>query len=79
MSTLIMHNIDNSILQALKERAARHERSVEAEHRVLLEELLLKPRRPSLAEVLAAIPRHKDAGRMNAQGLCRRRLLAVAG
>ena len=43
-------------MQSLKERAARHGRSMEAEHRALLAEALLKPRRRALAEVLAAIP-----------------------
>lgn len=56
MSSLIVRNVDESIIQALKQRAARHGRSAEAEHRVLLVEMLLTPRRRPLAEVLAAMP-----------------------
>lgn len=54
--SLLVRNVDESIVQALKERAARHGRSTEAEHRALLAESLLKPRRRTLAAVLAAIP-----------------------
>lgn len=56
MSSLIVRSVDDAIVQSLKERAARHGRSMEAEHRALLAEVLLKPRRRSLAEVLAAMP-----------------------
>ena len=56
MSSLIVRNVDDAIIKALKQRAARHGRSAEAEHRVLLAELLLSPRRRPLAEVLAAMP-----------------------
>lgn len=60
MPSLIVRNIDESIVRALKERAARHGRSAEAEHRALLSRVLLGPPRRSLAEVLAAMP---NAGR----------------
>ena len=60
MPSLIVRNIEESIVQALKERAARHGRSAEAEHRALLSDVLLRPRRRPLAEVLAAMP---DVGR----------------
>lgn len=56
MSGLIVRNVDESVVQALKERASRHGRSAEAEHRTLLTEVLLKSRRRPLAEVLAAMP-----------------------
>ena len=56
MSSLIVRSVDDAIVQSLKVRAARHGRSMEAEHRALLAEVLLKPRRRSLAEVLAAMP-----------------------
>ena len=56
MSSLIVRNVDESVVQALKERAARHGRSAEAEHRALLAEVLHKPPRRPLAEVLAAMP-----------------------
>lgn len=51
MSTLIVRNVDEALISALKERAARHGRSVEAEHRALLSEVLLQPRPSSGAPV----------------------------
>lgn len=56
MPSLIVRNIDESIINALKERAARHHRSTEAEHRAVLSEVLMKPARKSFAEALSAIP-----------------------
>lgn len=56
MPSLIVRNVDEAIILALQERAARHGRSVEAEHRALLAEILLEPRQRPLAEVLAAMP-----------------------
>ncbi len=56
MANLIVRNLDQRIVEALKERAAQHGRSAEAEHRALLEELLLKPKRKSFAEAIAAMP-----------------------
>ncbi len=60
MATLIVRNLDERIVQALKERAARHGRSAEAEHRAILKASLLTAPRRSLAQVLAQMP---DAGR----------------
>ena len=56
MANLIVRNLDQRIVDALKQRAARHGRSAEAEHRILLEALLVKPVGKSFAEVLAAMP-----------------------
>jgi plasmid stability protein len=56
MANLIVRNLDEDVVKALKKRAARHGRSAEAEHRAILSAALLKTRRKSLAEVLAAIP-----------------------
>lgn len=56
MTNLIVRNLEERIVQALKQRAVRHHRSAEAEHRVILEEALLKTRRRPLAEVLASMP-----------------------
>lgn len=56
MANLVVRNVDEQIARALKERAARHNRSAEAEHRAILEQALLKTRRRSLAEVLAQMP-----------------------
>jgi plasmid stability protein len=40
MAQLIVRNLDESIVKALKARAAAHGRSMEAEHRAVLEEAL---------------------------------------
>ena len=56
MATLIVRNLDPAIVDALKLRAARHGISAEAEHRALLESVLLSPARRSLAEVLMNMP-----------------------
>jgi len=56
MSSLIVRGVDEAIVAALKSRAIRHGRSAEAEHRALLADVLLQPRRRSLAEVLATMP-----------------------
>jgi plasmid stability protein len=56
MANLVVRNLDTRIVDALKQRAARHGRSAEAEHRAILEEALLKPKKKSFAEVLASMP-----------------------
>ena len=56
MANLIVRNLEQRIVDALKQRAAQHGRSAEAEHRALLEELLFKPKGKSFAEALAAMP-----------------------
>ena len=56
MAVLIVRNIDDGIVQALKERAARHSRSAEAEHRLILARALRGPRKRSFAQVLASMP-----------------------
>jgi len=56
MANLVVRNLDPRIVDALKQRAARHGRSAEAEHRALLEELLLRPKGKSFAETLASMP-----------------------
>ena len=56
MASLVVRKLDQRIVNALKQRAARHGRSAEAEHRALLEELLLRPRGKSFAEALGAMP-----------------------
>jgi plasmid stability protein len=60
MANLIVRNLEEKVVRALKRRAVRHGRSAEAEHRAILEQALLKTRRKSLAEVLASMP---DIGR----------------
>lgn len=56
MANLIVRNIDDAIVQALKQRAGRHGISAEAEHRKILEQVLLQPAKKSFAEVLGLIP-----------------------
>lgn len=55
-TNLIVRNVDPAISQALKEAAAAHGRSAEAEHRDILVKAFVKPARRPLKEVLAAIP-----------------------
>jgi plasmid stability protein len=56
MANLIVRNIDESIVKALKKRASLYGVSAEAEHRKILEQVLLQPKRKSFAEVLMQIP-----------------------
>lgn len=58
MAQLIVRNLDDKIIRALKVRAARYGRSAEAEHREILREALLNRRGPkkSLKELLGAMP-----------------------
>jgi len=56
MANLVVRNLDQRIVDALKLRAVRNGRSAEAEHRALLEEMLIRPRGRSFTEALAAMP-----------------------
>jgi plasmid stability protein len=56
MVDLLVRGVDEAIVRALKERAGRHGRSAEAEHREILAAALARPRRRSFAEVLASMP-----------------------
>ena len=56
MAQLIVRNLPDDLVAALKRRAARHERSAEEEHREILRAALAGTRRRSLAQVLAAMP-----------------------
>ena len=57
MAQLIVRNIKDDLVRALKLRAARHGRSAEAEHREILRNTL-KPRRSgkTLKELLLEMP-----------------------
>lgn len=55
-SSLFVRNIEPALAQALKEAAARHGRSAEAEHREILRVALTRPPRRSFKEVLASMP-----------------------
>lgn len=57
MAQLIVRNLPDDVVRGLKVRAARHGRSAEAEHRLILEEALRARRGPkTLKDALLAIP-----------------------
>lgn len=56
VSNLVVRNVDPDVVQALKQAAAAHGRSAEAEHREILRAVLSQPRRRSFKDVLAAMP-----------------------
>ena len=56
MAQLMVRNVHEAVVRELKKRAARRNHSAEQEHREILEQVLLQPRRRSLADVLAAMP-----------------------
>ena len=47
MGQLTVRNLDDAVVAALKARAARHGRSTEAEHRLILRDVLLEGGAPS--------------------------------
>jgi antitoxin FitA len=56
MAQLIVRDLPADLVVALKQRAAKKNRSTEQEHREILKAALNGPRRRPLADVLAAIP-----------------------
>jgi plasmid stability protein len=57
MGHLIVHDLDDALVVALKRRAARHGRSAEAEHRaILLEVLTDKSDAPGFKDMLSSMP-----------------------
>ena len=56
MAQLRVRNLPDDVVKALKQRAAKHNRSAEQEHREILKSVLKGPRRRPLEEVLAAMP-----------------------
>ena len=56
MAQLLVRNLSDDLVKALKQRAAKRNRSAEQEHREILKSALHGPRRRHLADVLAAIP-----------------------
>ncbi|HEY4370028.1 MAG TPA: hypothetical protein VGN07_22535 [Steroidobacteraceae bacterium] len=56
MAQLMVRNLPEALVKALKRRAAQHNRSAEQEHREILKSALQGPARRSLADVLASIP-----------------------
>ncbi|TXH67101.1 MAG: DNA-binding protein [Thiothrix sp.] len=56
MANLIVHNLKPEIIDALKQRVARHGHSTEMEHRIILREVLITLKKRSLAELLRTMP-----------------------
>jgi plasmid stability protein len=56
MAQLVVRNLPEDLVRALKLRAAKHNRSAEQEHREILEAVLRGPKRRTLAAVLASMP-----------------------
>jgi plasmid stability protein len=56
MAQLIVRKLPDGLVEALRQQAARRNRSAEQEHREILKAALHGPCRRRLAEVLAAIP-----------------------
>jgi len=56
MSSLVVRDLDPKIVVALKKRAAKHGCSAEAEHREILKQSLLSPKKKSFVEALSLIP-----------------------
>ena len=60
MAQLMVRNLPEDLVKALKRRAAKHNRSAEQEHRNILQAALRGPRKRSLAEVLSSMPNVGD-------------------
>lgn len=56
MANLLVRGVDDSLVQSLREQAAAHGRSAEAEHREILARALRRPTKRSFAEALMAMP-----------------------
>jgi len=62
MANLVVRNIDDEIVKALKEKAGISGHSAEAEHRIILAQALLRPKKKSFTEILMDMPNvGKDA------------------
>jgi antitoxin FitA len=56
MANLLVRGLDDTLVQNLREQAAAHGRSVEAEHREILAQALVQPKKLSFAELLMSMP-----------------------
>jgi len=56
MGNLVVRNINDEVVKALKVLAGKHGISAEAEHRKILESVLLKPKKKSFSEILRLMP-----------------------
>lgn len=55
-TNLVVRNVDEELVRTLKQVAAAHGRSAEAEHREILRNVLQRPPRRSVAELLSSMP-----------------------
>ncbi len=55
-TNLVVRNVHEDVALALKQLAAAHGRSAEAEHREILIAVLQRPKRRSVAEILSSMP-----------------------
>ena len=55
-TNLVVRNVEEDVTLALKQRAALHGRSAEAEHREILKQALHRPKRRSFADALRDMP-----------------------
>jgi plasmid stability protein len=60
MANLVVRNVDEEIVKALKARAGKAGISAEAQHRKILKSSLLKPKKRSFAEVIQSMPNVGD-------------------
>jgi plasmid stability protein len=56
MAQLIVRNLSEDLVEALKERAAKRNHSTEEEHREILERVLRGPKRRRFTDFLAMMP-----------------------
>lgn len=56
MAQLVVRNLPEELVRALKQRAAKRNRSAEQEHREILKAALRGMQRKPLADVLASMP-----------------------
>jgi antitoxin FitA len=56
MPDLVVRKLEPEVVEALKKRASQNGRSAEAEHRAILQEALMMPRRRSLVDILREMP-----------------------
>lgn len=56
MANLLVRGLDDALVQSLREQAAAHGRSVEAEHREILAQALVQPKKLSFAQLLMSMP-----------------------
>ena len=56
MANLLVRGIEDDLVQRLREQAASHGHSAEAEHREILAAALLSPRKRTFAQFLTTMP-----------------------